>query len=596
MGEDGIVIKTSIDTSGFKSGTEEMKQMTDSLVSSAKTSFDGIQKSAEDAFKGIGSSAQSLGSESNSAFEQMSQGATSFSQVMSSAWGAFSTTVKTGFEKLKAEVRDVTKGLGTGLKNLAKNGISGMKGMGRETEGFVKKLIRIGPSLVGVGGALQILRKATNAYMSENKKLSETMQANWRALGSAIGPIIETLVSFISRAISYFMQLLQLLGLSSKSASQASKKASGAAKEMKSVMGFDELNKLQDNSGGGGGATLEDLELPDWIKDIVEMIKQGKFKEAGKALADGMNTLVNSVDWAAKGKQLGEKITHFLDFIVSFIKNFDWKNLGIQIMNFLNSAIKEINWTEVGELLASKFYIAIRFLGGLLENLDGKVWGTAVTDTQIGFYKMISEAIKGVDMKKVGANIAEFIRNIDFVEIVKAGLQLGRDIAGAIVDGIAGFFLGEDADTSGLQTALPHYIHYLFKSCRFFITNSKRSATEHFLFPSTISMYLLSIAFITPVRLRLISNAFSKSLKSSSLGHSTTAYGSGFSLHVPSSFCISNISFPSIIISPVYSSILRISKSQLSNSFGMYGASFSCHMITFSIFGINIPKYTPKGL
>lgn len=223
----------------------------------------------------------------------------------------------------------------------------------------------------------------------------------------------------------------------------------------KSLMGFDEINKLTKNSGGGGGSgSLQDLELPDWIKNIGDLIKAGKWAEAGDALAAKMNELVDSVDWTGLGEKFAEHVNHLLDFLTHAIYGFDWKNLGGHIAEFLNKAIADINWYELGQLIAAKIYIAITFLGGLLEKFDGVGAAKALISLTDGIFDMIKKAIDDVDWELVGKNIGEFLRTLwdNVPQLVSDVLSLAKSIVNGIVDFIAGIFAGTTgSDSSSLK-------------------------------------------------------------------------------------------------------------------------------------------------
>ena len=447
MGEDSIVVKVKFDVDeGDTNATRnEIKEMADSFEKStsesAKKSSSNIMKGMQGAFKSLSDSGGFAG-KAKALFGKIGLGAQAVGSTLKGAFGGiFGLIGKVGRE----------------FGGIGRDGTRALEGVGRSALGTAKHILRIIPSLIGVGGTIQILRKATNAYMSQNQTLSNQLQASWRAIGSVIGPIIEMLVNLLTTAVSYLIQFLHLIGLSSKSASEASKKAKGAAGAMqKSLMAFDEINKLQDSSGGGGGGgnTLKDLELPDWLKNIAELIKQGKWKEAGSALAQKMNELVNSVDWAGLGKKFGEKIHNLLDFLVTAWYEFDWKNLGSKIAEFINNMIEAIDWKDVGKWIAKWFYAAIEFAGGFIENMDAEGAAQAVSDIAIGILEAITKAISDVDWQKVGTQIATFIESIDYAGIWNAFMDLAKNVVGGFVAGIVGFFSGEDTDASEITSAI----------------------------------------------------------------------------------------------------------------------------------------------
>lgn len=156
------------------------------------------------------------------------------------------------------------------------------------------------PAILGVGSAYQIITKAVSTFMSQNQLLAKQMNAVWTAFGNLLGPIISQVVSWVTTAVSYLLSFLKLLGVTGKTASQLSKQAKQSGSDLKkTIAGFDELNLLQDNSGAGG-ALLPDVDVPDWMKDFADLIKNGDLAKP----AD--NWQQSSIRWSmiSTGKEL----------------------------------------------------------------------------------------------------------------------------------------------------------------------------------------------------------------------------------------------------------------------------------------------------
>lgn len=194
---------------------------------------------------------------------------------------------------------------------------SAIKSMGNMAKTFQRTIRQAVKSIIGIGAAYQIVSKAVSAYMQQNEKLSQSMNAVWTAFGNLVGPIIEKVISLVTSAVSYLLSFLKLLGVTTKSASQLSKSAKSAGGSVqKTVAGFDELNKLQDSGGGGGGGTtLKDVEPTEFMKKIEELISEKKWKELGQEL----------------GRKASEFITSIPKKISSLIKKVDWKEVGAAI-------------------------------------------------------------------------------------------------------------------------------------------------------------------------------------------------------------------------------------------------------------------------
>ena len=135
-----------------------------------------------------------------------------------------------------------------------------------------------------------------------NRTMSEyasTLQQVKNSIGSAVMPVLTALLPLINtiasafitaaNAINMFFQALQGKGTFTKAKknsvdyAKSLNTASGAAKELqKTLLGFDEINRLNDkNSGGGGGASgvdysdmFEEAQVSDKVKKIAEKARE----------------------------------------------------------------------------------------------------------------------------------------------------------------------------------------------------------------------------------------------------------------------------------------------------------------------------------
>lgn len=135
-----------------------------------------------------------------------------------------------------------------------------------------------------------------------NRTMSEyasTLQQVKNSIGSAVMPVLTALLPLINtiasafitaaNAINMFFQALQGKGTFTKAKknsvdyAKSLNTASGAAKALqKTLLGFDEINRLNDkNSGGGGGASgvdysdmFEEAQVSDKVKKIAEKTRE----------------------------------------------------------------------------------------------------------------------------------------------------------------------------------------------------------------------------------------------------------------------------------------------------------------------------------
>lgn len=312
---------------------------------------------------------------------------------------------KKGFEKGCTELRRAINSLSGTAKKMA----DGMKS--------------VIPSIIGVGSAFGILTKAASTFMSQNVALTRQMEAVWTALGNLIGPIVEQLVSWVVTAVSYLISFLNLLGVTSKTASELSKKAQTASGNLKkTIAGFDELNVLQDNQSG---ASLPTIDPQEWMSELTELLKAGQFAEAGRYLAAKLNEMVENIDWVGIGQKLASCFKGVIDFLGNFIRDFDAHRLGELVATMINQILNidtssEDTWRNLGEILVAKFTLVFDFLTGFLEELDTTALAKAVSGIIIGALEAITDSIATADWKKIGENIGNFFEKIDWKGIAEA--------------------------------------------------------------------------------------------------------------------------------------------------------------------------------
>lgn len=241
-----------------------------------------------------------------------------------------------------------------------------------------------------------------------------------------MGPIVEKVVDWVRTAVSYFISLIRVLGLTGKTASQLSQKALNSTDKLnRTIAGFDELNVMNDTRE----FPLEDIEPSEWWKNFLELLKNGMFAEAGRMLAAKLNEMVDSIDWEGLGKKIAYGFKGAVDFLGNVIRDFDFHNLGKKFATLVNQVLNidtssEDTWRNLGEILVAKFTIPLDMLTGFLEDLDAKALAKAVSGTIIGALEALTDSITGADWKKIGENIVTFFKEIDWEGIAKAAWEL----------------------------------------------------------------------------------------------------------------------------------------------------------------------------
>lgn len=126
-------------------------------------------------------------------------------------------------------------------------------------------------------------------------------------------------------------------------------------------------------------------------------------EESRKALADAINGLFDTFDWAKAGKTLSNGIKGVLDFAITAIENVKWDKAVKGIEKFFEN----IDWTGIAnrvfELIGAAFGGLAALLGGLI--------GDAVKGAQKYFKKKIEECGGNIP-KGILKGIKDGIKNI----------------------------------------------------------------------------------------------------------------------------------------------------------------------------------------
>ena len=179
-----------------------------------------------------------------------------------------------------------------------------------------------------VNNAIQSMAKFSNQMGTQFNKSISLLVADFQYLGRSIAsvfapllnyiiPIIDAIIDRIATLISYIgMLFAALTGASSftkakKNVNNYAASLDNASKSAKNLtMGIDELNILNEDSGSSSGgsnplAEWEEVEIPDWIKDLGDWLKDlwDKFfdplkeawERARQYVIDGFKTMINSL-------------------------------------------------------------------------------------------------------------------------------------------------------------------------------------------------------------------------------------------------------------------------------------------------------------
>lgn len=299
--------------------------------------------------------------------------------------------------------------------------------------------------------------------------------------------------------------------------------ATSSAKKLKkalSVLPFDQLNQLTDNSDNSGTAskslgsglgdladsfagiqdsldevlTVDETPINKWAakirkafinKDwkglgftIADMINVGmqkiyevinwnnvgpKITEFVNAFTMAFNSMVSGIDFDLMGRLLGTGINTAVNTLNLLLGDggIDFSGIGAKLSQLLKGAIKEIDWTGLGNLIGNSFMASWKMLSGFVKDMSKKdgagITGWGKLGTAIG--KALNGAIKKIDMNTIADALSGLLNGA--FESLKSFTETFNwdDLATKIRDGIAKFIKETNWKENG--QALGDFISHL---------------------------------------------------------------------------------------------------------------------------------------
>lgn len=409
----------------------------------------------------------------------------SVSTVIRRTSGAFAALIQkfTSGIPIIGRARKSMNGMGQSGRGL--RGILSTLGM---TARFMFASFVIQGALSGVKEGMQNLSKyskQTNAdlslLMSSLTQLKNSLATAFAPILTVITPILNALIQKIITVVNAFGQLTASLAgqgtfVKAKKVNQdyaaSLDKSSKKAKNLqRTLMGFDEINKLDDknssDSSGGGlspNDMFETVKIPNKYKDLAKMLKdawaQGDFTKIGqmvgkkinealesilwdrikktcnkiaKSIATFLNGFIETVDWGLVGNTISQGLNTAFSFANTFAKNFHWDSLGKAVGDGINGAMEGLDWDLIQETVRNVVGGIVTSINAFIKttkwNLVGKTIGNGLNTALEAVYT----AVTNFKWKKAGKALADAINGLfDTFDWAKAGKTLSNGIKGIL--------------------------------------------------------------------------------------------------------------------------------------------------------------------
>lgn len=306
----------------------------------------------------------------------------------------------------------------------------------------------------GVDNLYQFSRAANTDFAPAMDSLASSMAYMRNSAGAMAGPLIQSVAPAVNYLIDLFVQLLNVINMvfavlgGSATYTRAVRGAAeygedlensmggaaGSAKELRRyLIGIDELNVIpEQNKGGGGGgggdlgedfgSMFEEVPIDGWVTDIVELIRNGEWGEAGKALAESFNELVQSMldeeGWFQNGaKQLFEKLYGMITLAADFLRDADFTRFFTAIFEAITASLENLKPEDIGALMAAPFTLMFSAMQAALDTDVIPAALEKIAPSIDGFFTSLAKKFESAPgendgWKNIGANLGGLIAQI----------------------------------------------------------------------------------------------------------------------------------------------------------------------------------------
>lgn len=256
--------------------------------------------------------------------------------------------------------------------------------VGKSIRRVTKQIVHWGLAIFGVRSAYLFVRQAMSTLAGYNEQLATDLQYIRFVLATTLEPLIMKIVEWAYKLLSIVGTIIRTLtgydifknsGVD-KFQKSLNKSADSAKEIKKQLAGFDEMNILNDNSGGAdaGGATLpsqklnSNVPLPKWMEDLMA---HGKDIIAIILGIAGAIKLLELGLAPIQALGLGIAITGVVYAIMSlldYLKDPSWEHFG-QIIQGIGIAVVGLGIAFLG-LPVAIAGVAIAIVGIIIEHWE----------------------------------------------------------------------------------------------------------------------------------------------------------------------------------------------------------------------------------
>lgn len=316
----------------------------------------------------------------------------------------------------------------------------------------------------GIGNLYQYSLLINGTFAKSMDSLATSALYAKNSLAAMVAPLINAVAPAVDYVVDKFVDLLNtinelfatLTGAETWTRAlkyptqfaEAADDANGKAKKLRAtLLGFDEINRLDDNNKGSRGSSADNLDYSKMfteevttgkMKGIVDTIREafasGNFEDIGREIGEKLKKGLDGIPW----KKIQERIRKNASSVASLINGFISTegladSLGTTIGEAFNTVIEkvdtffsEVKWNDLGTFVGTS-------INKGLKTINFFELGTTIKNIISGALDFAKSLLISIDWKDVGRKIGEFLNGIDFSEVLQ---KLGETLSELIEDAI----------------------------------------------------------------------------------------------------------------------------------------------------------------
>lgn len=405
------------------------------------------------------------------------------------------------------------KGLLNGAKKTITNGIKPLSEGIKQFKNMLKSMITrsiLYTAMGAVRDGFGILAKEDSKFNKSMSHMYSALMTLKNAFVAAFAPIVETVEPYITVLINMLTQvvtkvtqvLAALTGSSSATiakkltldyaeamdeSSSSTDKATKSNKEFKkSLMGFDEINKLNGEDFSSSNSSVSDNFTTQFTtggaNDLAKMIKKAwqdaDFTDVGEIISSKIVGMLQGIKWdkiksnAFKGGKsfatlinglfkytdedgntlatsiggtIGESFNTLVNFVHGYVSNLNWKNLGNELANGILKTIETVEWDDFGATIHDFVVGLFDAIASFFDKLSEEEQQSQVIS------KAITDLINGLQLDDITLHLVNAVISIAGFTLSLVG-NLLLDLENATIKPVAiniGEFIADKAYNMG---------------------------------------------------------------------------------------------------------------------------------------------------